>query len=226
MYSLFPYRVIHVLGGHPGGFAAQWIPWTLYFFLLAFRRQKAGWALAAGGVFLVLGLDDMNMAYYVLLFLGPFLGLFLFWPAPGSVPVAQPGPTEKRAPLNFRLPWKSILPRLKLLAALAVPVTLLFSWQLFQKAQRLDQSVIAGGRPLSVIRGYSPQWPDLLTRFHEDNERFIYPGVMALILFLSGLLLRRRKNREDGLYGERVFFVGAGFLFLLTFPFGLRPLSG
>ena len=223
LYSLFPYRVIHLLGGHPGGFAAQWIPWTLYFLLLAFRRRKAGWALAAGCCFLILGLDDMNMAYYVLLFLSPFLGLFFFWPAAAVVPAAQAGPPEKRTPIELPPSWKSIFPRLKLLAALAVPVILLFSWQLFQKAQRLDQSVIAGGRPLSVIRGYSPQWPDLLIRFHEDSERFIYPGVLALILVLSGLLLWRRKNREEGAYGERVFFVGAGFIFLLTFLLAFGP---
>ena len=46
---------------------------------------------------------------------------------------------------------------------------------------------------------------------------------MALILVLSGLLLWRRKNREEGTYGERFFFVGAGVLFLLTFLLAFGP---
>ena len=36
-------------------------------------------------------------------------------------------------------------------------------------------------------------------------------------------MLWRRKNREEGFYGERVLFAGAGFLFLLTFLLAFGP---
>ena len=56
-----------------------------------------------------------------------------------------------------------------------------------------------------------------------DSERFIYPGVVALLLALSGFLLWSHKSAGGSLPGEKWFFSLAGVLFLLTYLLAFGP---
>ncbi|MBI1884467.1 MAG: hypothetical protein HYS08_09735 [Chlamydiae bacterium] len=78
IYVLYPFRVAHLLGGHPGGFMYFLIPWLIYFYAIGLERKSWVWGLAAGLSFFGLGMDELHIAYYLPLFLGIFLVLPLF----------------------------------------------------------------------------------------------------------------------------------------------------
>jgi hypothetical protein len=79
IYTIYPYRLAHILGGHPGGFTHSFIPWIFYFYILGIRKKQARWGFLSGLCFLGLGLNEFHVAYYIPIFLGGFFILPLFY---------------------------------------------------------------------------------------------------------------------------------------------------
>ncbi len=78
IYALYPYRVVHLLGGHPGGFTHFFIPWIIYIYARALQKENWFLGFISGLIFLGLGMDEFHVAFYLPVFLGIFLILPLF----------------------------------------------------------------------------------------------------------------------------------------------------
>ena len=157
LYSLFPYRVVHLVGGHPGGFAAHWVPWCLYFLLLAFRRNSGAWAFLAGFCFLALGLDDMNLSYYVLLFLSPLLVLFFFWKPYPVVFKPSKGLSKSRSETLLGFNPATVWSRLKLFFLPCSSHLPAFLLAVFSKGPAAGSVGYCGGAPPFRYPGLCPR---------------------------------------------------------------------
>ncbi len=78
IYALYPYRIVHLLGGQPGGFTHFFIPWIIYFYARALQKENWFLGFVSGLIFLGLGMDEFHVAFYLPVFLGVFLVLPLF----------------------------------------------------------------------------------------------------------------------------------------------------
>ncbi|MCK5706103.1 MAG: hypothetical protein KAI43_00515 [Candidatus Aureabacteria bacterium] len=110
----------------------------------------------------------------------------------------------------------------------------LFSWPLllsmifcvafmmYVKRGALDSSAIEGGRKIVEVKLFSPQLSDILKPFNEHSSRYVYPGLISIILgFLSIVLWaisffkRKIVEKQD----ISMLFFGSVFLgsYLLSF---------
>lgn len=91
-----------------------------------------------------------------------------------------------------RVPWAALLKA-------SVPFLLLagatLAWGWYVRNQNIEQSLAAGGRPLSQVAAYSPVLPDILDPRHPEAERFIYPGVVLVGLAAWGGWAFRRERK-------------------------------
>jgi hypothetical protein len=75
IFSIFPYRVAQVLGGHPNGFLFFLIPLMIYFIEKSLNKNSPLYAIFAGFCILTMSLLESHFFYYSMLFL-PFFLLF------------------------------------------------------------------------------------------------------------------------------------------------------
>lgn len=348
VYCLYPYRMAHLLGGHPGGFLHFLIPWVIYFYLIGMKKKSPMWGLWGGIFYLTLGMNEFHVAYYLPVFLGPFIvfslfdwtrianfdvrfaslkeflasfkkkqtlislmtvmllgsafGLFLVWwvirrfespwvwglvligssmivffwffysfflsaltgrkieetlyddrmsyspllffifypiqfyfDIPGFGTHLLGGILAMMFLLKFYQIWKwrgdienkngfslkIASGRWKVLICFMFPSILLFAWLLYEKWTKLDKSVLMGGRPLSVIRLYSPVLSDLWKRFQYDGEKLIYPGVFAVLLSFCSILLFQKRRRFPLAGKWKLGFLI--ILFLVTYHLSFGP---
>jgi hypothetical protein len=122
---------------------------------------------------------------------------------------------------GFNIEW--VRDRWNLFAAFLLPAFALFSWLLFEKMTKLDESVISEGRPLNIIRIYSPSLQDLFIRFQDNSEKMVYPGVFAVLLALVGFCMYFSKAMRNQSLLQKWIFACAGLLFLLTYALSFGP---
>jgi hypothetical protein len=122
---------------------------------------------------------------------------------------------------GFNIEW--VRDRWNLFAAFLLPAFALFSWLLFEKMTKLDESVISEGRPLNIIRLYSPALEDVWTRFQDNSEKMVYPGIFAILLALVGLFMYFSRAMRNHSLLQKWIFACAGLLFLLTYALSFGP---
>lgn len=91
-----------------------------------------------------------------------------------------------------QVPWAALI-RASVPFLLLAGATLGWGWYL--RNQNIEQSLAAGGRPLSQVAAYSPVLSDILNPRHPEAERFIYPGVVLVGLAGLGTWAFRRERK-------------------------------
>ncbi len=176
IFTLAPFRIAHLLAGHPGGFVAPLLPLSIYFLEMGFSEKSFKYGTFSGLCILSVALLELHLTYYLFL----FLSIFIFFRA-----------FQLCGKVNGW--WKALLPLLLLMLLSLVSVLLL-------RGERLATSVIASGREWAEIRLFSPGIGDILRRNNRTIEKYIYPGIVPLLLlfvgFFSGLTKEKTNYRK------------------------------
>ncbi|MBI1871715.1 MAG: hypothetical protein HYS07_11085, partial [Chlamydiae bacterium] len=245
--KMFPYAIgVSFLGGLFGLFLSLWCLrriealWVWAFVPLGIFWMISFWFIYSG-IYSRMSHQDFSSALKedALTYL-PFILLPLYLI---QFDIEIPGFASKLFPLclggifamkiYYLLKWRRIIfqkfaiwvirDRIKVFFAFSIPAIILISWLFFEKYSKLNQSVVAEGRALSVIKGYSPHFRDIWQRFNENGEFFIYPGLWTIILGLIGILIYFPFLRVKGSRRDRAVFGVLGVLFLLTYGLSLGP---
>ena len=73
IFSLVPYRLAQLLGGHPYGFLLFLIPLAIYFLEMAFLKRSIRYSIFSGLCIFSLALMELHLVYYLSLFFIPFI---------------------------------------------------------------------------------------------------------------------------------------------------------
>lgn len=197
IFSLAPFRLAQLLGGHPNGFLFFLIPLTVYFLEMAFLKRSVKYSIFSGLCIFSLALMELHLMYYLTLFLIPFIVL-------GGFIDKQKGR------------WECVMPVLFFML-------LSFLWVYFSRG--LGGSIAAGGRRLMEVKLHSPSISDLFKRVNPKSENFIYLGIIPLLLTAFSFrfcFLRNARETDKGYYKE-VFIVFYFLVFLATTLLSLGP---
>ena len=179
IFTLAPFRIAHLLAGHPGGFLVSLLPLSVYFLEMGFSKKSFKYGIFSGLCVLSIALLELHLAYYLFLFLG-ILILFRAFLLCGK---------ENGW-------WKGLVPVLLFMLISLVCVLLL-------RGERLATSTIGSGRKWTEIRLFSPGIGDILKRNNKTIEKYIYPGIAPLLLvfigFFSGLIRGKTNYRKLGI---------------------------
>ncbi len=196
IFSIAPFRVAHLLAGHPGGFLVSLLPFSIYFLEMGFSKKSYKYGIFSGLCILSLAFLELHLTYYVFLLISIFIlfRAFLYRKENGW--------------------WKGLLPVLFLMFLSLVSVLLL-------RSDKLATSTIGSGREWTEIRLFSPGIGDILKRNNKMIEKYIYPGMATLLLvfvgFFSGLFKGKIDYRK---LATNIFYTA---ILLISFILALGP---
>jgi|GEM_PF-959682 len=210
IFTLAPFRTAHLLAGHPGGFLVCLLPLSVYFLEMGFSRKSYKYGVFSGLCILSLALIELHLTYYIFLFMTVFILFRSFLPS---------GKENGW--------WKGLMPVLFLIFLSVVSVLLL-------RNEKLAASTISSGREWTEIRLFSPAIGDILRRNNKTIEKYIYPGIVPLLLviacFCSGILTKKagthpaeKPGRRSAGYGETAAKIFYGIVLLASLVLALGP---
>jgi hypothetical protein len=200
IFTVSPFRVSHLFGAHPTGFILFWIPFIIYLYekLWETKKHMYGW-VAAFSIFLMC-MEEHHMGYYTALF------TIVFW--------------IYKFFLNKKKDIKSCLSFVFTLLPVGIGWILSASYMLYIKTVVISSSVAGSGRTLDEIKLYAPRMKDIFTRINPDSEKYIYIGIFATLLLITGLLKKItdiKKKADDFPY---MFYL---LTFIVTLLLSLGP---
>ncbi|MDP3980208.1 MAG: hypothetical protein Q8Q33_02205 [Chlamydiota bacterium] len=214
IFALAPYRLVHLSGGHPGGFVVFLLPLIVYFFLLAVEKQRGFYAFISGLCYLSLGLLEFHMVYYLSLIFALFVPLVLIYVS------RRPGVFPDRICFD-KQQWLSLLRAKALLFAYLVVATcgcILGFFVYMVAARRLHSplliSFIPAGLLLLSIFWMCYAWVLSLCTGRDLKDTLIDDSISYLPLLL--LLLYRVQFKFDvpGLGGNLMVSAFSAVIFL------------
>ena len=184
LFAIFPFRLAQLYGGHPNGFIVFFLPLMLYGYESWYETGKWKYALLSGVCIMSMAVEELHLAYYSALFTGSFL--------------VYRGISEF---IGKRDKWKEILEKF-VYSTLMIAIfwVLAAGYIMHVKQIVFEPSRAHVGREIGEIRLYAPQASDLLRRVNKDSEKFIYPGIISLLLVL---LAFRKKKRGQATFSNR-----------------------
>lgn len=174
IFSLAPYRLAQLLGGHPNGFIFCLIPLAVYFFEQAFSKQSIKYGIFSGLCILSMALMELHLVYYLCLLLVPFMLIraILF------VSIEKTGGWDR-----------GVIP---IIIFMFLSVCCIFA------IRHMGTSIVEGGRRISEVKLFSPSPGDILRRVNPESERSIYLGIIPCALgawgFATCFSSRARRN--------------------------------
>jgi hypothetical protein len=121
--------------------------------------------------------------------------------------------------LRLREDWKAnAASRLGPLGLQVLFYGLTFGFLIGIKKWVFGPSVAGGGRGMAEVRLFSPRVSDLFASTHENAERFVYVGTVAVLLACLGLFLGRKHENEE--WRGRVFFFAVVFALAVLLAVG------
>jgi len=218
VFMLIPFKYAQTLGGHPNGFLFFLVPLGLYFFERGYRESRISYGIYSGLCLLALGLTEFHIIYYSAIFYGLYVPFrFIFPSGKGAL---------YRKRLNRML--RTVVPMIICLSIFGLYI-------LVKQHTMIKKSVAGEGRSYKEILLYSPRIRDITDRFHENAEKYLYPGMlaaaMAVTAFLLSLLPSSRKGAKPNQKEQRsiaIFMAGtlAFSLILALGPNGDRRFFG
>ncbi len=183
IFGFAPYRYYHL--SHLQVLSSFWIPLAFLFLVRYARTRRAGFAFAA---FMCLPLQALSCAYYAV-FLSFGMALFI-----ACLLVVKPD----RPRLVRQVALAAIIPAMTL-AVIHMPYAAV---EREQGATRSEEQVMAYGADLtSYLAAPSGHWAHRLTRRFGQEERYLYLGVVAVLLSLPGFWRSSSMLRFFGLLG-------------------------
>ena len=203
IFSLAPFRIIQLFGGHPNGFVIFLLPGTLYFVEKSLRsKRRAMYSVAAAVSLLVLVLTEPMQAYFTLL---------VVW---GGVVVDM---------ISHLHSQKNV----EMLRRYAVLVPLVFaSVGAFLYARLLSESWGQPSRSLEDAAQYSPPMINLFTKYVRGTELVVYLGISVLFIALLPVLwqgIAAQVRRQGALFYFSLLVLGT--LASLGASFPLFPIA-
>lgn len=182
IFAISPFRLSQLFGGHPTGFILFWVPLIVYLYELLWEKKKWLYGWLAGACIFLVCMEEHHMGYYTALFTVFFwLYKYLF--------------SNKAKPLN-------ILQFALLLIPVATGWLASAAYMLHVKSIVFNVSVAGKGRTFDEIKLYAPVIKQFFQRVNTDSEKYIYMGIIPLILIISGIIKKiffqtKTKNEKD-----------------------------
>lgn len=177
-FAAAPYTAIAVLGGHPIGLAAFYVPLSILLLERLLERRSLRTAFAAGAVFALLADNELHTLYFVALLCPLFVARHF----------------AARPPRTWARELRALLAPLAVAAAIAACAVGL-------KLSLLPPSAAVGGPSRSVgeVALYAPHLRDLLDRGNGNVTTHVYPGAAICLVAAIGLTLAALRGRQaDG----------------------------
>lgn len=187
IFAFAPYRYYHL--SHLQVLSSFWIPLAFLLLVRYARTRRAGYAFVA---FMCLPLQALSCAYYAV-FLSFGMALFI-----ACLLVLRPN----RPQLVRQIALAAIIPAV-ILAVIHMPYAAV---EREQGATRTEEQVMAYGADLaSYLAAPTGHWAHRLTKRFGQEERYLYVGVVAVLLSLLGFWRSSSMLRFFGLLGAISF---------------------
>ncbi len=188
---LLTYRWYALMGGSPTGFGMMWTPLLLLGIDMAVREARIAGGVLAGVALFCAGISDTHVYFFIMLF----------------TPVWCVMAFLMRTDFN----WKHG-PHYRSLGLALLPVALLGGASVLKSkllARELADSVMARGRHLGEVAGFSPRPEGLFSFEHLHVHSQAYIGFSITILLVLGALtlLFKFLSHRDGGWRRPVFMV-------------------
>ncbi len=207
IYTLAPFSLSQLLGGHTNGFLWGIAPLAVFSIERLFASGKWKFALIYFFCLFTCALIEYHLLYYLTLFT-------LIWLPIRTVTSLANWKAEN---LNVKTQlFKSYLP-------VFLSLFIVFIFAMFLKDIEISSSIAQKGRRLSEVSIYSPQIKDLFCRGNTDSEKNIYAGGVALSLAFLGLIFNLfRSGKGIKVYEEKInlLFFSAGLIISLILALG------
>lgn len=169
VFTLMPFRLIHLFGGHPCGFTVFWLPLVILFYELLWEEGKWLFAWLSGISLFLMAIEEPHFIYYTLLF------TLVFWG------------------YKFIL-YKNLKKTLTLSIPILISWTIVISYMVFIKYIVIGHSIAGTGRNLQEIALFSPTIKDILRRSNPISEKNIYIGIIPSIIAIFSLFEKRNRG--------------------------------
>ncbi|MEA3421510.1 MAG: hypothetical protein U9Q97_07540, partial [Acidobacteriota bacterium] len=167
IFAVFPFRMAQLYGGHPNGIVVFFVPLMLYGYESWIQTDRWKYAFLSGVCIIAMGLEEFHLVYFSAL----FTAAFFLWK---GVYMLKSVNWEKRIKAFRKLMYSLLVITIFWMVAAG--------YAMYVKQIVFEPSRADTGRDIAEISLFAPNPSDFLRRTNQDSERFIYPGVICLIL--------------------------------------------
>ncbi len=206
---MLTYRWFALMGGSPTGFAMMWTPLLMLGLDIAVRESRVSGGVLAGITLFCAGISDTHVYFFLTLF----------------TPVWCISAFLMRGDFDWKS-WKAY----KSLGLALLPVALLGGASILKStllARELADSIMAHGRRLGEVAGFSPKPEGLFSLVHQDVHSQVYIGYSAAIVILLGFVIflvkclsRHGEWRRTALFFSFIIAAISGVAILALGPHG------
>lgn len=186
LFSIFPFRLAQLCGGHPNGFIVFFIPLMLYGYESWYQTGKWKYALLSGFCIMSMAVEELHLAYYS----GFLTVAFLIYRGISELVRNK----QNRKETLQRFIWLTIV--------IAFLWILAAAYLMHVRSTVVEPSIASGGRELGEISLYAPQAGDFFRRTNSDSEKYIYLGIVSLLLSLCAFCKPGRNIFSGGTHTE------------------------
>ncbi len=184
IFTLMPFRMAQLMGGHPNGVAVMFLPFMLFLAERAIRKKCRWSGFAAGLCFTSIATQDMQLSYFCsyLLFLYVALRCIFVW-------TSEPGASREKLIRLLHWAWPMLLG--------VLPAAL---YLFHVKFNVLAASAHHGTEAAGWVHKFYPSFNELFTyRVHGETRVYIgYPVIwLSAMGIILTLLCRQMRNRRS-----------------------------
>ncbi len=195
VFSIFPFRMAQLFGGHPNGFILFLIPFMVYGYERWFDEGKFKHLLLASACLLSMTMEELHLGYFSALFTAAFI------PYKGLSMLIKSGAEERAA---------AVKKFVSCTAGIAIAWLLAGGYVAYLRSAVFRIAEVSGGRDLAEIGIYAPRFSDFFLRSGMDAEKLVYPGIGAVAAAGFAFIRKRGEN-----FSLRHKFTPLFFLFIV-----------
>lgn len=183
IFTIFPFRLAQLFGGHPNGLVIFWLPLLVYAYEKLWQTGKWRYGFLAGISIFSMGIEELHLGYFSALFTIIFW-LYKYFSSP---------------PLRRRNVFKLSIP-------IAISWLITGGYLFSLKFLVLSPASVASGRGFDEIKLYAPTIGNLFSRITLDSEKYIYLGIPTTVLALIFVIYVFRKIAKSPINKIRDYF--------------------
>lgn len=161
IFTLAPFRLAQLFGGHPNGFLVFWVPLVIYLYEQLWDKKKWTYGWLSGICVFLMAIQEPHLVYFTSLF------TIVFW--------------------GYKFMFKKDI---KTLIPIGISWLFTAFYMLYIKRSIMGGSVAGAGRGFAEIRLFAPSIVHIFQRVNPVNEKYIYLGLAASALFVLSIFYK------------------------------------